>query len=474
MSTQAYVDLMFAWGHARLGAKEPAWELVAEAADVLRVSQDAAHEWLLTAFSHRIEAAIAGHAHAGPLPAALTDELTGVDDRRRLVSLKYVVDRMRQLSRILEPDERVDPYLPWKKFKPTLHPLESMLADGQAHAVPGQYEELRRQAEWSGDPIEASQFHGTMLQFRGAIAELLAEPILSAVETFATQMLTRGWADHPNAGEWFKRHRSRPKPSDGKTDWDRYHADAANPGAWVEDTVYVCARNLLESAFQFAEAIARRDRVERLTEHFLGLETGSRLSASARRRLGATANRVSRTIVNLGLRELGASSCNRLSAERLLADMVGGRDEPMQACLGLARLNQWLDRPEPVLWALARTRERLARMQNPGIQASVISEYVELGSRFDWTECGTQLRALIGVLPRLPNTFTTAKHYSRLHVVIAEQLVLAIATDNFAPAADVRRSMSGAEIASRREALVEVRGKLIEWGQKDWDPVKSS
>jgi hypothetical protein len=33
--------------------------------------------------------------------------------------------------------------------------------------------------------------------------------------------------------------------------------------------------------------------------------------------------------------------------------------------------------------------------------------------------------------------------------------------------------MSAFEIAARHEALVEVRGKLIEWGQKDWDPVKS-
>jgi hypothetical protein len=474
MSTQAYVDLMFAWGHARLGDAETARRLVAEAANVLRPANDRVHEWLLDAFSYRVERAIAGHAHFGSIPPALTSALTAIDDRQELVSLKYVVDRMRHLSRILEPDERVDPYLPWKKNKPSLHPLEDMLHGGQADRLPERYEELLRQAEWSGDPIEANRFHGTMLQFRGAIAELLAEPILSAVETFATLMLTRGWVDHPNAGAWFKRHRSRPKPSDGKRDWDRYHADAANPGAWVEDTIYVCARNLLGSAFEFAEATGRRDWIRRLTEWFLALQLGSGVSVNARRRLGAIADRVSRTIVNLGLRELGISFCDRLSAERLLADMDAGRDEPTQACLGLAKLNQWLDRPEPVLWALARTRERLAQMQNSGIQANVIGNYIDLGSHFAWAECATQLRALIGVLPRMPNTFTTVTHYSRLHVVVAEQLVLAIATDNFGPSEDLRRSMSDAEIASRREALVEVRGKLVEWGQKDWGPAKSS
>jgi hypothetical protein len=112
MSTQAYVDLMFAWGHARLGDADAARGLVAEAANVLRPSQGEAHEWLLDAFTYRVEEAIAGHAHASSLPADLTDALTRADDWRNRISLRYVADRMRHLSRILEPDERVDPYLP--------------------------------------------------------------------------------------------------------------------------------------------------------------------------------------------------------------------------------------------------------------------------------------------------------------------------------------------------------------------------
>lgn len=100
----------------------------------------------------------------------------------------------------------------------------------------------------------------------------------------------------------------------------------------------------------------------------------------------------------------------------------------------------------------------------------MVCEYLLAISRGRWPVVKEHLSDLLSVLPRLPNSMTTSTWYSRVHLEVAEHAVLTITTDNFAPPADVLRSMPASEIASRREALAEVRGRLIAWGQQDWGP----
>jgi hypothetical protein len=72
-------------------------------------------------------------------------------------------------------------------------------------------------------------------------------------------------------------------------------------------------------------------------------------------------------------------------------------------------------------------------------------------------------------LQRLPNTFTTATHYSRYHLNIAEAAVLALATDDFAATpAELRHRLGEAETEARRQALPQLRARVIEWGERDW------
>src|SRR5262249_27047586 len=70
--------------------------------------------------------ALAGRPHAGPLPADLVAHIEGLGKLTR-----WVVDRLRQEARILEPDQRIDPYLPsWKisdDLKRTLTQLRALL-----------------------------------------------------------------------------------------------------------------------------------------------------------------------------------------------------------------------------------------------------------------------------------------------------------------------------------------------------------
>jgi hypothetical protein len=105
--TGAYSDLMFSFGLARLGAGEAARELMAGARSVLP-SQDAAHHFLLDAYCYRVSQALERHEHSGPLPQDLLGRLPRMGEFEA-----YVVNRLRKHSRILEPDQRIDPYLKW-------------------------------------------------------------------------------------------------------------------------------------------------------------------------------------------------------------------------------------------------------------------------------------------------------------------------------------------------------------------------
>src|SRR5205807_6973924 len=66
------------------------------------------HTFLYNAFEFRVRQALEGRPHAGPLPQEQMEYLAHMDRMPR-----YVIDRLRQHSYILEPNSRVDPYRVW-------------------------------------------------------------------------------------------------------------------------------------------------------------------------------------------------------------------------------------------------------------------------------------------------------------------------------------------------------------------------
>jgi hypothetical protein len=97
--TPACLDLIFAFGLARLGEDE-ATRLQERAADQLAKGEPF-HQFLLKAYSYRIRQAQEGKPLAGPLPEALLEYLA-FD-----ISQRPPYDRLRQYSRIIEPHQRV-------------------------------------------------------------------------------------------------------------------------------------------------------------------------------------------------------------------------------------------------------------------------------------------------------------------------------------------------------------------------------
>jgi hypothetical protein len=101
-----YIDLIFAFALARVGTEAESRELYHPAASSL-APMDEAHQFLLAAYTWRIEEARAGHPY-GALPEPMCQRLDGMD---RL--LRFVVDRLRKHSRIIEPEAGVNPYRHW-------------------------------------------------------------------------------------------------------------------------------------------------------------------------------------------------------------------------------------------------------------------------------------------------------------------------------------------------------------------------
>lgn len=117
--TSHYLDLLFAYGMARLGDGDQARKLLQAAQEGLFES-DMVHTWLCRAFEHRIRQVLDGKPAVGTLPADLLHELDILKSEsgdketdRRNKDLLYKIDRLRQFSRILEPHEKIDAYRTW-------------------------------------------------------------------------------------------------------------------------------------------------------------------------------------------------------------------------------------------------------------------------------------------------------------------------------------------------------------------------
>jgi hypothetical protein len=101
--TKAYAHLTLAYGLARLGQSSRANALRQHALTALGTS-DKIHSFLALSYGVRIDQAIEGLPAETVMPSNVIADLNALDKFSR-----YKVDRLRQTSKILEPQERLDP-----------------------------------------------------------------------------------------------------------------------------------------------------------------------------------------------------------------------------------------------------------------------------------------------------------------------------------------------------------------------------
>jgi hypothetical protein len=121
--TGVYVDLTFAFALASIGAGEESEESEERSRHALAelAGLDDAHVMLQRLYGYRIAQARQGMPHAGTFPKEMLATLNAMDR----LSI-YVVDRLRNLSHILHPDQRINPH---RLRAAQVSPFEKALAD---------------------------------------------------------------------------------------------------------------------------------------------------------------------------------------------------------------------------------------------------------------------------------------------------------------------------------------------------------
>ncbi len=438
-----YIDLLFAFGLARLGESTAARNLQRSAADQLenrkdaQGNPDAVHQYLLQAFRYRIEQAISGKAPTGSLPRELTDAVKKMSDRE-----KYIIERLSQDILLLEPQEQRDPYrLYTYRYADDLYAELTDLAD-------------------LTDAIRLSDRIRKVLR-HGLKGQKTPEVLLNAmIECLPLS---------PRVSEAFC-----------------YEILQQLPGiirpliSSTETKVIERTNRVLERAIFLAAHYDRVEMVQQLVTLF-----GETLRARRGKVLYDSVNLVAgeclRSLRKLGLRDeiqrllremseqvLEGKSLAQLRAHHLAA---GGNSWPtlLRTLLHLAggflyfgandQAEPILDEARAMLWG--KDRSDILLMD----QARLAGAYATALSHGPVDEALHRLEELLSKMDRLPHSYTTtSSHYSRVHLIVIADVVRALVSDDFALGQTARRWLDDDEFLVRRRIHRDMKRMLEKSG----------
>jgi hypothetical protein len=461
-----YADLLFAFAMAKLGEATPAKKLVEDARKAMEVPvpaswQDVKHfeatvsaltsNFLFKAFKYRVDQVLAGKPHTGPMAAELAAELDEVAARGKTAGTnnpyqraEYVINRMREQSRILEPQERLDPYSNWTKNQDA---LKKELADLHAIKEPGKLADRIRRLHKdgvAGKPTKEVQFlvlHEA-LPLAGRVGEAFTAELL--------QLVPAGLAGAATPGT--------PEPPD----------TAKKQG------------ELLERALLMAGHFDRGDLVKKLVDEFSDLTHGKKEDERFKL-INLAAGQCLRSLKRVGGRDEIDRFLTRLNAEVLrgastpeLRKKYAPKPELWAAVLQtqLTLAGGWMGSglPEKAAPILDEARNELLNPQAAKLPAR---EYTQLAQAYVTAlgqgQADTGLPRITELFrkmddKRITNTWTTAQYYSRFHLNLIESVILAVVSDEFALGPSGRKWLDDDEYLVRRRIHADMRRHLEKSG----------
>jgi hypothetical protein len=395
---RAYAHLIIAFGLARAGDGDEAKKLLTEVAVILEKS-DAAHQCLLGLYRHRIEQALAKKPPVGPLPVKLLVSVTPTGNEGGNAPIKmhhYIVLRAREMSRIIEPHEQIDPYLPWTSKGDD--PLVARLGPLQDEADP---ERFTRDAQ-----------------------KLLKDAASASAET-RLRITTRLAALGPRAGEPFCIEVLKIVPEliriARKDNSDSLRREGV---ALVEQSLTLAA--VLKKPELFKPLVTE-------TVDLMKMQEGETTTATIAR----LTTRCEQGFRVMGLKdEAGAflkDTAGKLpdatDAESLLK--VAGKSwaDAARTRLAEAGIRHVASQEAEATKLLTLVRDVV--LDPPATDRGfayyrLVSEYGAACGRLAPAEAKKRLEELFTKLPKVPDTYTTATHYSRYHLLILEAVVLSL------------------------------------------------
>lgn len=452
--TAAYVDLLFAYGLAKLGEVQAS----AKMAETARVTLEKfpaesdkgiAGRFLFKAFKHRVDQATAGQSLAGRLPPALYDELDDIQKTSKGIAnsphgmAHFVISRMQQQSRVLEPVEQPDPY---KKFtvehegglKKDLHELGTERDPTRL---------MKRIRELYTREGKADGRNRPQPMTQNQLIVLFESLPLSGRcgGTFAAELI-------------------------------RLVPDALRQQFPLMPELHKKQAHLLERGLFLAGHFDHRDLVGQLVDAFTEVVSG-RTDDTQLELINEVCGSCIRSLRKLGLRDdidkllrrLMTAVVGRGSVKDLKAKYSGRPDQWMKALQTLLNIaGGWLtfgltDQANPIL-----DEARSELLSAPGGKP-MPQDHTKLAAAYITAvgqgpaESGLQRIAELfrKIDPnKITNSFTTAPFYSRLHLNVVEAVVLAVVSDDFALGTAGRRWLEDDEYLVRRRIHADMRAVL--------------
>jgi len=422
--TAAYVDLIFAFGLARLGENDAAREMLTRAKATLG-SKDDAHGFLYGAFEYRVKQAIDGKPHTGPLP---NDQLEYLEHVERL--LRYVVDRLRKHSSILEPDQRINPYRHWgariSDFEKALCELTDLTDRNEiANRVDKLLREIRRDDKGKQD--------------RARVLRTALEVAPRVGEDFARKMLEQ-----------------------------TIPAYDALPQETKELAALLDQANFLEKALFVAAHFGRVEAVHPLVTRFQRM-LQSQKGPQSLPALESLAKYCFRGLRKLGMRDeidqiLRQMAELVLEGQEVKAIDFKKREQGSAALRALLQVAAgWYffgrdSQAEPILQAARSVL--LANDLQPREQTQLAQSYAGAVGQAPVEVAQKRLEEIFKSLKGVRDTYTTSSHFSVSQLDVVEAVVLAVVSDDFTMGTQARRWLDDDEYLVRRRIHRDVRAAL--------------
>src|SRR5262245_644446 len=443
-----YVDLMFAFGLAKLGESTAARDLVRSATDQLLEpvgkggNPEPVHEFLAKGFQWRIENALQGKPHAGPLPAELMARLETIDEHRgNALGSTYPIERMLESSWVLEPHERIEAYGRWKKHGSDLLMALSKLANEKE---PARLEEpIRKYVKANHAPDNRLLVFAESTHVAHRVGEEFAVWLVQQVPAVVDAL-----------------------------------AKFSAPPEYLARLGEV-HRKLLQRSLFLAAHYDRPELAQTLFGRFLDLVR----AAEGRDRavaISEVARECLRSLRKLGLKDEIDQFLRQTSDVILQGKGLGqlrtqaGRQWPDTLTALLAVAEGWLffgggAQARAILdEARSTIKENANAPKDKRIQAQqltkIVQAYISALGQGRVNEALDSIEDLFGVLERLPNTFTTAAFYSRLHLNVVEDVVRSLISDNMALGDQARRWLDDDEYLVRRRIHGDMKKLLAQSG----------
>lgn len=436
-TTLAYLRLILAFGLGRFGEQTLSTKLQKVAGQVLD-RKDEVHRFLFHAYSFRISHAVQGKMAVGMFPREIQEEFRAIigkvypkGDPDRLA---YKAERYRQLSRILDPHEQIDPFLRQHGDSNKVSKALTALAD--LHEP----REFVAHAHALIDSAKKTGHHLYAMTGLLALCHRFGEGIGVQLLDEAVQMLS-------SLPEQF-------------------------PSAELDTRVRLIDRGLFLAAH-----FDRRQHVERFVEAFLCLLHAHGQTPKGLEYLAMIPSQCFRGLRKLGLRDLTSRLLQRMADVILSGEKLDTLRKshanlwPVTVRTLLAVAAEWLYLgDEESAWPIldeARTllfSDQMSTKSHSPEKCRLARAYVAALGNAPVNKGLARMEELFRHLGTLYEYFVSSSHYFGMQIELVESVVLAMVSDDFVLGPNARRWLDEDEYLVRRRIHRDLRALMAQAG----------